>query len=87
MAFHRTTNHAVVGPVEWETDKLESGRDIRLLHGFEQNNIEFVLVPQLVGVNDVRTDALQAAGAKFNGRLKFFKLGFQSTGQGSTRHR
>jgi D-alanyl-D-alanine carboxypeptidase-like protein len=73
MAFHRTTNHAVVGPVEWETDKLESGRDIRLLHGFEQNNIEFVLVPQLVGVNDVRTDALQAAGAKFNGRLKFFK--------------
>ncbi len=72
MAIHKTTIHPVVGKVEWETDKLESGRDIRLLHGFE-SNIGFVEVPQLAGINDVRTDALQEAGAKFSGRLKFFK--------------
>ena len=72
MAIRRTTIHPVVGTVEWETDKLESGHDIKLLNNFEKN-IGLVLVPQLVGVNDIRTDALQKAGAKFNGRLKFFK--------------
>jgi len=72
MAIRRTTVHPVVGTVEWETDKLESGHDIKLLNNFEKN-IGLVLVPQLVGINDIRTDALQKAGAKFNGRLKFFK--------------
>ncbi|HKU75252.1 MAG TPA: M15 family metallopeptidase [Pyrinomonadaceae bacterium] len=72
MAIRRTTVHPVVGTVEWETDKLESGRAIRLLNNFEKN-IGVVLVPQLVDINDVRTDALQKAGAKFNGKLKFFK--------------
>jgi len=72
MAIRRTTVHPVVGTVEWETDKLESGHAIRLLNNFEKN-IGLVLVPQLVGINDVRTDALQNAGAKFNGKLKFFK--------------
>jgi hypothetical protein len=72
MAIKRTTVHPVVGKVEWETDKLESGNAIRLVGNFEKN-IEQVLVPQLVGINDVRTDALQKAGAKFNGKLKFFK--------------
>ena len=72
MAIRRTTVHPVVGKVEWETSKLESGNSIRLLNNFEKN-IGPVLVPQLVGINDVRTDALQKAGAKFNGKLKFFK--------------
>ena len=72
MAIRRTTVHQVVGKVEWETDKLESGNPIRLLNNFEKN-IGQVLVPQLEGINDVRTDALQKAGAKFNGKLKFFK--------------
>ncbi len=72
MAIRRTTVHPVVGKVEWETDKLESGNSIRLLNNFEKN-IGQVLVPQLEGINDVRTDALQKAGAKFNGKLKFFK--------------
>jgi D-alanyl-D-alanine carboxypeptidase-like protein len=73
MAIRRTTVHPVVGTVEWETDKLESGHSIKLLNNFEKN-IGLVLVPQLEGINDVRTDALQKAGAKFNGKLKFFKL-------------
>ena len=72
MAIKRTTVHPVVGTVEWETSKLESGNAIRLLNNFE-TNIGFVLVPQLVGINDIRTDALQNQGAKFNGKLKFFK--------------
>lgn len=72
MAIRRTTVHPVVGKVEWETSKLESGNAIRLLNNFEKN-IGLVLVPQLVGINDLRTDALQKAGAKFNGKLKFFK--------------
>lgn len=72
MAIRRTTVHPVVGTVGWETDKLESGHGIRLLNNFEKN-IGLVLVPQLVGINDVRTDALQKAGAKFNGKLKFYK--------------
>ena len=72
MAIRRTTVHPVVGTVEWETDGLESGHSIKLLNNFEKN-IGLVLVPQLDGINDVRTDALQKAGAKFNGKLKFFK--------------
>lgn len=72
MAIRRTTIHPVVGKVEWETDKLESGHSITLLNNFEKN-IGLVTVPQLVGINDVRTDALEKAGAKFNGKLKFFK--------------
>jgi len=72
MAIRRTTNHPVVGKVEWETDKLESGHPIKLLGNFAKNVVE-LLVPQLEGINDVRTDALQKAGAKFNGKLKFFK--------------
>jgi len=72
MAIRRTTVHPVVGTVEWETDALESGHSIKLLNNFEKN-IGLVLVPQLDGINDVRTDALQKAGAKFNGKLKFFK--------------
>ena len=71
MTIHRITNHPVVGTVEWETDKLESGHAIKLLNHFEQK-IGEVLVPQLAGIHDVRTDALDKAGAKFNGRLKFF---------------
>ena len=72
MAIRRTTIHPVVGKVEWETDKLESGHSITLLNNFEKNVVK-VLVPQLGGINDVRTDALQKAGAKFDGKLKFFK--------------
>jgi hypothetical protein len=72
MAIRRTTVHAVVGKVEWETDKLESGNEIRLLNGFEKN-VDFVEVPQLKGIKDFRTDALVKAKAKFNGRLRFFK--------------
>jgi hypothetical protein len=72
MAIRRTTLHAVVGKVEWETDKLESGHSIKLLNNFESKVVR-VLVPQLVGINDVRTDALQKAGAKFDGKLRFFK--------------
>ncbi|HEY0407803.1 MAG TPA: hypothetical protein VGC89_18855, partial [Pyrinomonadaceae bacterium] len=71
MTIHKTTNHPVVGRVEWETEKLESGQPIRLLNGFERN-VSKVLVPQLAGVRDIRTDALAAAGAKFDGRLQFF---------------
>ena len=70
MAIRRTTVHPVVGTVEWETSKLESGNPIRLLNNFEKN-IGQVVVPQLVGINDVRTDELQKAGAKFSGKLKF----------------
>jgi hypothetical protein len=72
MAIRRKTVHPVVGTVEWETDKLESGNEIRLLNNFEKN-IGFVVVPQLVGIKDIRTDDLQKAKAKFNGRLRFFK--------------
>ena len=72
MAIRRKTNHPVVGTVEWETSKLESGNSIRLLNNFE-TNIGFVEVPQLKGINDVRTDELQKKGAKFSGRLQFFK--------------
>jgi len=72
MAIRITTVHPVVGKVEWETDKLESGHSIKLLGNFAKNVVE-LLVPQLEGINDVRTDALQKAGAKFNGKLKFFK--------------
>ena len=72
MAIRRKTVHPVVGTVEWETSKLESGNPIRLLNNFEKN-IGLVLVPQLEGINDVRTDALQNSHAKFNGKLKFFK--------------
>ncbi len=72
MPVRRTTIHPVVGKVEWETDKLESGHSIKLLNNFEENVVP-VLVPQLEGINDVRTDALQASGAKFNGKVKFFK--------------
>lgn len=72
MAIRKITVHPVVGKVEWETDKLESGHSIKLLGNFGKNVVE-VLVPQLKGINDVRTDALQKAGAKFNGKLKFFK--------------
>lgn len=72
MAIRRTTIHPVVGKVEWETDKLESGHSITLLNNFDKN-IGLVIVPQLVGINDVRTSALEKAGAKFNGKLRFFK--------------
>ena len=72
MAIRRKTVHPVVGTVEWETSKLESGNAIRLLNNFEKN-IGFVQVPQLEGINDVRTDALQNSHAKFNGKLRFFK--------------
>ena len=66
MAIRRTTIHPVVGKVEWETDKLESGHSIKLLNNFEKN-IGLVTVLQLVGIKDVRTEALEKAGAKFNG--------------------
>jgi hypothetical protein len=72
MAIHKTTNHPVVGTVEWETDKLVSGNAIKLLNNFESKVVK-VLVPQLVGINDVRTQALQNAGAKFDGNVRFFK--------------
>lgn len=72
MAIRRTTIHPVVGKVEWETDKLESGHPIKLLNNFEKN-IGLITVPQLVGIKDVRTEALEKAGAKFNGKLRFFK--------------
>lgn len=72
MAIRRTTIHPVVGKVEWETDALESGHSITLLNDFEKK-IGLITVPQLVGVKDVRTEALEKAGAKFNGKLKFFK--------------
>src|SRR5215207_3138289 len=72
MTIRRTTDHPVVGKVEWETDKLESGHSIKLLGNFATTVVK-ILVPQLKGINDVRTDALQKANAKFNGELKFFK--------------
>lgn len=71
MAIRRTTNHPVVGVVQWETERLISGEPIRLLNGFA-SKVTRVLVPQLAGINDVRTDALKNAGAKFDGRLQFF---------------
>lgn len=73
MAFRRRTNHPVVGVVEWETDRFVSGQPIRFLDGFARR-ITRVTVPQLVGINDVRTPALERAGARFNGSLQFFDL-------------
>ena len=72
MAIKRKTVHPDVGTEECETSKLEYCNAIKLLNNFEKN-IGLVLVPQLEGINDVRTDALQNSGAKFNGKLKFFK--------------
>ena len=43
MAIRRTTMHPVVGTVEWETDKLESGHSIKLLNNFEKK-------PELIAV-------------------------------------
>lgn len=71
MATRITTNHPVVGTVEWEAESLQSGQPIKLLNSFRRKITE-VSVPQLVGINDVRTDALQRAGAKFNGKIQFF---------------
>jgi hypothetical protein len=71
MAVRKTTNHPVVGKVEWEAERLQSGQPIKLLNGF-QSKVTKVLVPQLVGIKDIRTDALQKAGAKFDGKLQFF---------------
>jgi hypothetical protein len=74
MAFRRTTTHPVVGVVEWETDRFVSGQPIRLLNVFSRR-VTRVLVPQLAGIKDVRTPALAAAGARFDGRLQFFGPG------------
>jgi hypothetical protein len=72
MAIKRTTNHPVVGLVEWETSQLTSGNPITLLGTFA-SQVTTITVPQLVGVLDRRTDELAAAGAKFDGKLKVFK--------------
>jgi hypothetical protein len=71
MAIRKTTNHPVVGRVDWKVDRLLSGQPIRLLNNFRRK-INNISVPQLVGINYVRTEALQRRGAKFSGTVQFF---------------
>ena len=78
MAIKRKTVHPVVGTVEWETSKLESGNAIKLLNNFEKN-IGLVLVPQLEGINDVRTDALQNAGSEVQRQAQILQTGTRAT--------
>lgn len=62
--------HPIVGTVRWRAQNEVSGAPIELLDGFEQNNIQKILIPQLQGVLDGRTDA---PGDIFNGQVRFFR--------------
>lgn len=71
MANIHTLNHPIVGTVRWQAQGKEvSGAPIDLLDGFEQANIVKVLVPQLQGVLDGRTEL---PNDLFNGQLRFHK--------------
>jgi len=69
MATHEI-QHPIVGAVRWRAQNEVSGAPIELLDNFEANNFVKILIPQLQGVDDGRTDA---PGDVFNGRVKFFK--------------
>lgn len=71
MGEIHTLDHPIVGRLRWRAAGEEvSGAPIELLDGFEQANIARVLIPQLQGVLDGRTDA---AGNRFNGPTKFYQ--------------
>lgn len=73
MAEIHVVDHPIVGRVRWRAQNEVSGAPIELLDGFEPNNIDKILIPQLQGVLDGRTDA---PGDVFHGQLKFFRKAF-----------
>jgi len=70
MGEIHVVDHQIVGRVRWRAVNEVSGAPIELLDGFESINIVKVLIPQLQGVLDGRTDA---PGDFFHGQMKFFR--------------
>lgn len=70
MGEIHTLNHAIVGPVRWRARSEVSGAPIELLDRFEAKNIIKILVPQLQGVLDGRTENPTDV---FNGQVRFFQ--------------